>query len=515
MVHFSRPFQPGAWPLLLGERGVGETLQRWLYRVLRQAVAEGRLAPGTALPASRVLARQLQVARGTVTAVYDQLLAEGYVLARRGSATVVNPRLPDDWRIAGPPAPAAGRARGPTFEPATALARTVARRGTPFPLAPAPGEPLPLTPHLCDFRSFPLETWRRLQSRQLRPSRIGLLGDAPAQGLPSLRRAVAGHLARARGLVVDPEQVVVLASVQQALDLALRLLVAPGEAVWMEDPGYPAARRVIEAAGARAVDVPIDAEGIDVERGRRLAPDARLAYVTPARQAPLGVPLAPPRRHRLLAWASARDAHVFEDDYDSEFRFNARPVPPLKTADGADRVFLAGSFGKLTFPGLRLSWVVPPAALLAPFVAALSVTARHPNAVLQATLAEFIEDGDLDRHVRRMRRHYAARAEALAQAARRHWAGWLQLPAVPAGLDVTAAFLGAADDVSAARRLRAAGLGPRPLRDYTASCPMPPALVMGFAALDEDIIEAAAIQVARVLGRAVPSLGGRVPPGLI
>jgi GntR family transcriptional regulator/MocR family aminotransferase len=287
--------------------------------------------------------------------------------------------------------------------------------------------------------------------------------------------------------------------VQQALDLCLRLLVAPGEAVWMEDPGYPGARQVMLASGARVVDVPVDPDGMRVADAVRAAPNARLAYVTPSRLAPLGVALSPERRLALLRWAATHQACLFEDDYDSEYRFHARPIPALKSLPlGDSHVVLAGTFSKLMFPALRVAFVALPTHLVEPFVRATSLTARNANGLAQAVLADFMADGHFDRHVRRMRKIYAGRAQAFEDAAATHWQGLIEVPAAQAGLDVVGRLL-TLDETTAARRLAKAGLMARPLGLYTATHRLADALVMGFGAFDEARIHAAAKAVAVAL----------------
>ncbi|WP_296952997.1 PLP-dependent aminotransferase family protein [uncultured Massilia sp.] len=489
------------WSLPLGSPDDGETLQRWLYRTLRQAILDGRLGPGARLPGTRALARQQALARGTVQAAYDQLLSEGYLDAARGSATRVAATLPERSLQApaahdGPPAPARPE---PAPPPAAWWTGRLDGLGAAFPLQPAPGGAPPFHPHRCDVAAFPVDTWRRLHVRHLRPGRPDVFGDTGPAGLAALRQAIAAHLHVARGVAVPPEQIVVLGSVQQALDICLRLLVGPGETVWMEDPGYAGARQLMLASGARVADVPVDADGMRVEDGLRAAPHARLAYVTPARQAPLGMALAPQRRLALLDWAVANDAYVFEDDYDSEYRFVAKPIPALRSHPGSERhVILAGTFSKLLFPGIRLAFVALPRHLVDRFVRAFSLTNRGAGGLAQAVLADFMAEGHFDRHVRRMRRLYAARAAAFEDAARRHWHGLLEVPAPQAGLDVVARLVGMDEDTALAR-LAPAGLTGFPLRRYCGSARPAPGLVMGFAPFDADAIEDGARRIARAL----------------
>ncbi|MDY0975996.1 PLP-dependent aminotransferase family protein [Massilia sp. CFBP9012] len=484
--------------LALGAPAPGETLQRWLYRSLRQAILDGRLGEGALLPGTRALAQQYAMARGTVQLAYDQLLSEGYLQALRGSGTRVSRVLPDASLQAGP-APVRVLEEPSRFQPDGPWLRNVGDQAPAFPLRPGSGLPPAFHPHRCDVRGFPIDLWRRLHGRHLRPSKLAVLSETEAAGMAPLRAAIARHLDLARGVAVSPDQIVILGSVQQALDICLRLLVAPGDAVWMEDPGYPGARQAMHAHGARVVDVAVDEDGIRVHEALAAASDARLAYVTPARQAPLGMALSPERRLALLQWARERGAIVFEDDYDSEYRFAAKPVPALRSMEGAEsHVVLAGTFSKLLFPAIRLAFVALPWQLVDPFVRAASLAARNANALSQAVLADFIDDGHFDRHVRRMRRVYAGRAAAFEAAAHAHWQGLIAVPPVTAGLDVVTRLL-AHEERDAWQRLNAAGLTAFPLGPYCAQAQLPPSLVMGFAAFDEAQIDAGAKAVAAAL----------------
>ncbi|WP_207887640.1 PLP-dependent aminotransferase family protein [Pseudomonas sp. 30_B] len=487
--------------LPLGAPEPGVTLQRWLYEALREAILGGRLPGGSTLPSTRALAAHYSVARGTVQAAYQQLLSEGYLQSRTGSGTQVSEVLPDATLNSGyvrrritptaeMPAPLPDT---PWIERLNAITPIFARRSI------TPGL-RPFFPHRGDVGAFPVDLWRKLHLHQLRSSRLPALLDGDPAGLPALREAVASYLAIARGVQVSADCIVILGSVQQGLDLCLRLLVPPGEKVWMEDPGYPGARQLMEISGIARVDVPVDRDGLRVDDGIRLAPDARLAYVTPSRQAPLGGEMSPARRLALLDWATRRRAYVFEDDYDSEFRFIAKPIPALRSMPGASSsVILAGTFSKLLFPAIRLAYLVLPAQLVESFTRAVALTSRHANSLGQAVLADFISEGHFDRHVRRMRKLYASRAEAFADAAERHWRGLIRVPEIRAGLDI-AVELELDDEAAAHGRIAAAGIDLLPLARYCA-VPRAPGLVMGFAPYDEASIQAAA----EALGQALRS----------
>ncbi|KQQ68149.1 GntR family transcriptional regulator [Pseudomonas sp. Leaf127] len=485
--------------LPLGEPAVGTSLQTWLYQSLREAILSGRLPAGSKLPGTRALAGHYAIARGTVQAAYQQLLSEAYVEARAGSATRVCEVLPEATLQAGyvqrkvVPDVALSRTAPATgwIERLEAITPIFARRTV------TPGL-RPFFPHRGDVGAFPVDLWRKLHIQQLRSSRAATLLDSDPQGLPVLREAIAGYLAVARGVQVSAGQVLVLNSVQQGLDLCLRLLVPPGGQVWLEDPGYPGARQLIEVAGYTPVHVPVDEQGMRVQEGMRRAPKAALAYLTPSRQAPLGSELSPARRMALLRWAAGSGAYIFEDDYDSEYRFIAKPIPALRSMDAASQsVILAGTFSKLLFPSIRLAYLVLPPHLLECFTRAAALTARHANSLSQAVLAAFIQQGHFDRHVRRMRKLYALRAEALSEAAARHWPGLIEVPPIRAGLDVACRLL-LDDEAQACARIAEAGVDVMPLARYCHQ-PLPAGMVLGFAPYDEASIFEAAQAVEKVL----------------
>lgn len=493
--------EPPAWlmSLPLGQPADGTSLQAWLYQSLREAILSGRLAAGSKLPGSRALASHYAIARGTVQAAYQQLLSEAYVEAQVGSATRVCNVLPQVTLPAGyvrrkvVPSVAA-----PRCAPETPW---VKRLGAIEPVfrrhAVTPGL-RPFFPHRGDVSAFAVDLWRKLHIQQLRSSRAATLLDSDPLGLPALREAIAGYLAVARGVQVPAEQILVLNSVQQGLDLCLRLLVLPGQPVWLEDPGYPGARQLIETTGYRAVHVPVDEQGMRIDEGVRLAPQAPLACLTPSRQAPLGGELSPARRVALLRWAADSGAYIFEDDYDSDYRFIARPIPALRSLPAAsESVILAGTFSKLLFPSIRLAYLVLPAHLVEYFTRAAALTARHANSLSQAVLAAFIQQGHFDRHTRRMRKLYALRAEALSEAAAQHWQGLIDVPPIRAGLDI-ACSLRVNDEAAACARIAAAGVDVMPLARYC-HAPRPAGLVLGFAAYEERAIFDAAKAVGNVL----------------
>lgn len=428
------------WQLDAGPRGDRTTA---LYQQIRAAVLDGRLRPGDRLPPTRELAVLVRVSRGTVTAAYDRLTAEGFLEGRVGAGTFV----------------AAGVRPARTRRAPSGAARPREAFRGPAPTAESGGYTADFTVGVPDPRLFPLPSWRRLVAAELRATRLPA-GYADPAGHAGLRAAVARHLGLARGLRAGAEDVVVTNGAQQAFDLVGRVLIEPGAVVAVEEPGYPPVRRLWASLGARVQGVPVDAEGIVVER---LPARARLVHVTPSHQFPLGAVLSARRRTALLEWAERRGAVIVEDDYDSEYRFADRPLEPLQARDAHGRVVYVGSFSKTLLPSLRLGFLVAPASLRPALVTARRLTDWHGDPVPQAALARFIDDGLLARHVRRTRNEYAARREALLRSL-----PWAPLPSA-AGLHVAVLVEGAAE---IAARAAARGVRVETLDRYCADAPL-------------------------------------------
>ena len=478
--------------LALAPRPSGQTLQYWLYQELRDAMLSGRLPAGVRLPPSRELARQHGVSRGTVLAVYEQLAAEGYLAGTVGRGTTVSASLPGLTKL-NPPARSVLVATPPRLSRAGQQLAA-----TPFPLDEGHLPLRAFRPNHPDLSAFPLALWNRMVARRSNALRPAGMGYGSAGGDGALRQAIADHLRYAQRIVCRPEQVLILASAQQGLDLCARLLLDPGDRVWLEDPGYPGARDLFAAVGAQLIAVPVDGLGLDVAAAQALAPDARLAYVTAAHQSPLGMPLAIERRLALLAWARAQGAMVIEDDYDGEFRYHGPPLAALKSLDD-DRVIYLGSFSKRLFPALRLAYLVVPESLVDPLTSAMSLTCRQVSPQMQQVLGEFIAEGHFARHLRKMRLRYAERAEVLQQACQQQLAGLLSLLPIHTGLDATALLPAGWDDRQVVAQLLEAGIEARALAFYQIARPPPPGLILGFSAFDGAQIRAGVAGLAQVL----------------
>jgi GntR family transcriptional regulator/MocR family aminotransferase len=472
-------------------------LQQQIYGDVRRAILDGILQPGVRVPSSRALAVDLGVSRTTTLLALEQLLAEGYLRTRRGSGTFVADELPEDMPGAQPPRPAAELRHPPLSRRGMQLSRTIAAARR------VGGPPRPFRIGVPALDLFPFRTWSQLASRRLRSVTAAQLDYGEPGGLPALREAIAEHVTAARGTRCVAEQVFVTAGAQRGLDLVCHLLLDHGDPAWVEEPGYPGAWKALIAAGARMIPVPVDEDGLDVEAGTRRAAEARLAYVSPSHQFPLGVPMSLPRRLALLKWASAAQAWVIEDDYDSEFRYGSRPIPCLHGLDSEGRVIYVGSFAKALYPSLRLGFLVVPLDLHDHLLAARRGTELHPPTLDQAVLADFMAGGHFARHLRRMRAAYAERLEALQDAAQRHCGGVLRVRPARTGLHVVADLDGP-DATRVFEEAAARGVEVMPLAAYYAGRARPAnGLVLGFGSVRPDRLGggmetlAAAIDAAR------------------
>jgi len=483
------PKVKGSLELPLRGRADGHSLTDWLYEELRAAIVEGRLAGGTRLPATRDFAAMHGVSRGVVVEAFERLQSEGYLCSRVGAGTWVNDRV----------MPRARSIAAPATEPAY-IRRTVAGYARPkawVGLAAAPMRPFRMG--VPEEREFPAKLWATLAARRAKAG-TWILGEHDARGYRPLREAIARYLGSARGVVCEADQIVIVSGIQQALDVLARILVRPGGRVWMEDPGYFGARIAFENVRARIVPVPVDDEGICVARGVRKAAGAVGAYVTPAHQFPLGMTMSLGRRMELLRWAEESGAFVIEDDYDSEYRFAARPIPALMSLDRGSNVVLVGSFSKLMFRSLRIGYIVAPRKLtdyIAAFRMRTDFRAVHFE---QAVLSEFIERGHLGRHVRRMREIYAARRGELLDAARRYLRGALEVAGAHCGLYTAAYLRNGMSSAQAEAAAGAAGVEALALDRYTVAARDPQGLLLGFASFREEEIREGVRRLARGLG---------------
>lgn len=469
-------------------RSAAAPAYRQIYRRIRDAIEAGQLVPGARVPSARSMASEVGVARGTVEEAYQLLVAEGYLVRRGAAGSAVSPELAAG--VAGPnaasadtrqPSSLANKSAGPRVEPGA----------SPFLM----GVPA--------LDSFPKAQWTRIAAREARRlDRTDLLYPDPL-GLATLRESVARYLAIGRGIACSADQIVITAGYKGALELAATILLERGDSVWMEDPGYAIAGRLLAAMGADIASIPVDAEGICVTAGEATAPNARLAIVTPSHQFPTCVALSLSRRLALLAWAERNDAWIIEDDYDGEFHYAGRPLPALKSIDRGDRVLYAGSFSKTLYPGLRLGYLVLPHNLVGRFGDTARLRNMGPAAHLQAVVARFIDEGHFGCHLRRMRGLYAARRAALIDGLRRTVGHDLDLRVASGGLHLLAGVRQPMRDAVLAERARAQGYALHALSHYCRNARDENALLLPFT----NVPEASALRICQRLQAAFADAG--------
>ncbi len=450
-------------------------LYRQLYFAIRDAILTGRLQPGTRLPSTRTLANDLSLSRNTAVSAYEQLLTEGYLDGRVGAGSYVSAVLPEALLHARRTPPQ--EVREPSSEPKLSrrgamLAQLQAAQGTP---------PQPFSLGLPEIDSFPFDDWARLLARRWRRPPTDFLVGVDPMGYPPLREALARYLGAARAVSCHPDQILIVSGAQQALDLVARALIDPGDRVWVEEPGFSGTWSALLAAGANLTPVPVDDDGIDVVEGRRISPDARMICVSPSHQYPLGRTMALRRRLELLDWAQAADAFVLEDDYDSEYRYAGRPLAALQGLDENGRVIYVGSFSKVMFPGLRIGYLVAPEGLIEPLCAIRRLLDSHPSSIAQAALADFITDGYLTSHIRRMRALYEERQAFFIETVREILGDKLRIAPDEAGMHLVGHLPDDADDAELSKRARAAGVVALPLSAFYRETPHQKGLLFGYA----------------------------------
>jgi GntR family transcriptional regulator/MocR family aminotransferase len=471
-------------------------LYRALYLHLRKAILSGALKGGLKLPATRTLAEELNLSRNTVLNAYRQLSAEGYLESIDGSGTFVSKELPDLLLTAPhPEAPEHSTTKGPAGGQPHFSERAKAQIAAA--LAPSNGKlPRPFLSEAPALDVFPYKLWSRLVIRQARRLPVNTYAYQDSAGYRPLREAIAAHVAVSRQVHCQAEQIMIVPGSQGALDLAARMLLDPGDTVWLEDPGYPGARGAFLGAGANIIPVPVDDEGLVVSSGISQAPQARLVYLTPSHQFPLGVTMSLSRRLALLDWAKHANAYLLEDDYDSEFRFGTRPLAALQGLDDADRVIYIGTFSKVLFPSLRIGYLILPPALVDPFMKVRRQIDVHTALLEQAVLADFITEGHFTRHLRRMRTLYAERRKLFLEATQGlpleihspeagiHCVGWL-----PDGLD----------DLSVARKAAAYDLELTPISIFSIKPLTRKGLLLGYGGYNAKTIRDAAHRLEALL----------------
>lgn len=446
----------------------GAASQHRLYQALCHAIVGGIVKPGEPLPPSRALAKQTGFRRNAVTTAYERLIADGFAIATTGSGTFVAARIP---------------------------AQAGALRKTRIMIDPPQHSALSLGCTHIDARA--LQRFRAFAGRRLRAFGPEHLHYGDPRGNRELRAAIADHLLSARGLRCDPDQIMLASGTLHALRIVLGAILKPGDQVWCEDPGYPAARRAIEHCGYRPVPVPVDASGMRVAKGRASAPAARAAYVTPSHQFPLGVQMSMPRRLELLDWAKDAGAFVFEDDYDSEFRYDGAPLLSLAGIDHLRRVIYMGTFAKTLFPGLRIGYCALPEQLIGPVTAARAALDRFPGTLMEGAVADMLNSGAFAANLRKVRKLYRDARDVLASTLAAASEGELTVPVPSQGLHLVARLDPSTDPLVASEAKASAGVGGWLLAETYHRAPPLPGFVLGFSGHPVPQLVASAEQLAK------------------
>ena len=470
------------------DRSSSIPLYKQIYEEIRRTILDGSLRSGLRLPSTRLLAQELRVSRNIVVLAFEQLLAEGYLEARTGAGTSVAKTMPDDLLHVG--RRAAQERPAPKRKPLSRRGARISSLTTAVSALIPAARSAPFQYGLPALDELPLEVWGRLVARHFRraPKELLGLGHGDAAGFWPLREAIASYAGVARGVRCSPSQVIVVNGSQQAIDLAARVLLDPGDRAVVENPGYLGARSALQAAGIQLLPVPVDQEGLSIGALKRKPANVKLVYVTPSHQFPLGVVLSLARRLELLDWATRHQVWIFEDDYDSEYRYESRPIPALQGLDQAGQVIYVGTLSKVLFPSIRFGYMIVPEDLVQAFVAARALTDLSSPLIEQAALADFIAEGHLASHIRRMRALYLERRDVMKDAIQKEFDGLLEVRDTEAGMHFVGWLPKGADDAYISSEAAKAGFHVMPVSAF-AIAPLPRAgLLLGFAGFPKPVI---------------------------
>jgi GntR family transcriptional regulator/MocR family aminotransferase len=461
-------------PVIAVDRKASDPLHKQVYEGFRMAIIRGNLRPGQRVPSSRTLVEELGISRIPVLNAYAQLLAEGYFESRKGAGTFVSNALPESLTICKDKAPQSAQAgSGP---------RPVARRGLLLSAERPPwaGGWGAFSVHQPAFDRFPFQIWSSIILRHCRSPRLNAIHNVDPLGTETFREAICSYLRTARAVHCEPHQVMVVSGSQQALEIAARVLLGKGSALWVEDPGYRLARNVFEGAGCRLIPVPVDEDGLVVSIGIKRCPKARAVYVTPSHQYPLGATMSAGRRMQLLNWAQSAGSWIIEDDYDSEYRFESAPISSLQGLDRNARVIYIGTFSKVLFPSLRLGYIVIPEDLVDHFAAVRSVMDIFPPYLYQEAITDFMREGHFARHIRKMRLLYGERRTALVNGIRDQLGPEFEIHGTQAGMHLALTLPRGLSDLEIAHKAAAKGIWLWPLSpSYLTKSPRQ-GLILGF-----------------------------------
>lgn len=494
----------GLLPVFSIDRNARTPLHRQIYDGFRSAILRRDLRPGQQIPSSRELAAEMHVSRFPVLNAYAQLLAEGYFESRVGAGTFVSTSLPEQkMSVSLPPTEPARQPSGP---------RSVSRRSLRFAdfehHAAIRGWGA-FGVHQPALEEFPFAIWSALVARHTRNPQLSALHHIEPMGTERFRKAIADYLRGARGVKCEADQVMIVSGSQQALDITARVLFDPGDAVWIEEPGYRLERNLLLAAGCKLIPVPVDREGMDVSAGMVKHRKARAAFVTPSHQYPLGSTMSASRRLQLLNWAQQAGAWIIEDDYDSEYRYESLPIASLHGLDVNSRVIYIGTFSKVLFASLRLGYIVIPPDLVQRFVAVRHLMDIFPPYLYQEVLADFIVEGHFARHLRKMRQLYGEKRSILAEALREEFGSSVEIHGVEAGMHLAMTFPDGIDDVEIARRAAKERLWLWPLSPSYMTDRSRQGFVLGFGSTPRDHIRRSVKQL-RVVIDASRKAGGEM-----
>jgi len=473
-------------------------LYRQLYDWFRHSITAGQLRPGQRIPSSRHLAAELKISRIPVLSAYEQLLAEGYLQAFVGAGTCVAKSFPQENANSKLPS---GKARvGSQSATRVRGSRKISKRAEALARVPPQLWPNTLPAFRVNLQAldcFPIGVWSKFVARHSRLLPTRAMGYGDPMGYGPFREAIAEYLGAVRAVRCEPSQILVTTGSQQGLQITAQVLLNANDQAWMEEPGYPGAHQALATPGAELIPVPVDQEGLNVNQGIRRSPKARAVYITPSHQYPLGVTMSATRRMLLLRWAGRTGAWVIEDDYDSEYRFGARPIASMQGLDADARVIYVGTFSKVMFPALRLGYIVVPKDLIPAFSATRDAADIFSPILYQAAMTDFIREGHFARHIRRMRMLYGERRNVLAKTIHDTFGDRLEVIGAEAGMHLVALLPPGVSDIAIAKKAATKGISAMPLSICYQNPPRRGGLILGYGGTTHDQIREGARSLAK------------------